>query len=115
MKVYLAGPMRGIKDFNFPAFFAAEDKLKADGYDVFNPARKDEQRHGVGVLTSETGNEADIVEKGFSLRMALYDDTRFICLEADAIAMLPGWEKSAGANAEWALAKALGHKMIYLS
>lgn len=106
--------MRGYKDFNFPAFFEAERNLKSLGYNVFNPARKDEERHGVGQLKSETGNEADITDKGFSLRKALYDDTKYICLEADAIAMLPGWEASSGARAEHALACALGHKKIYL-
>lgn len=114
MKVYLAGPMRGIKDFNFPAFYAAEEKLKSEGYQVFNPARRDEERHGVGVVRSETGNIDEVIAKGFSLRMALCDDTNFICVHADGIAMLPGWEKSSGAFAEWALARALGLKVIYL-
>ena len=35
-------------------------------------------------------------------------DTKWICENADAIALLPGWEKSSGANAELALGKALG-------
>lgn len=115
MKVYIAGPMRGIKDFNFPAFFAAEEKLKSIGFEVFNPARKDEERHGVGMLKSDTGNEDDVVKSvGFNLREALYIDTKFICLEADAIALLPGWEASKGAVAEHALAVALGHVVIAL-
>ncbi len=114
MKIYLAGPMRGIKDFNFPAFFEAEEMLRELGHDVFNPARKDEERHGVGKLKSETGDEAEIKNVGFDLRKALFDDTKYICLEAQGIAMLPGWEKSSGARAEWALACALGHEVIYL-
>jgi hypothetical protein len=48
------------------------------------------------------------------LREALADDTKFICLEADAIALLPGWENSKGAKAELALSEALGHKVMYL-
>lgn len=114
MKLYLAGPMRGYKDFNFPAFREAAAYLRSQDHEVFSPAEKDEERHGVGTLTSETGDEADVVAKGFSLRHALYDDTKYICLEAEGIAMLPGWEASSGARAEWALANALGHKVIYL-
>ena len=32
--------MRGIKEFNFPAFFAAEESL-SEYYEVYNPARAD--------------------------------------------------------------------------
>ena len=42
-KVYVAGPMRGIPEFNFPAFFAAADKLRGDGFAVFNPAERDNE------------------------------------------------------------------------
>lgn len=111
-KIYIAGPMRGIKDFNFPAFFAAEEELKAQGYIVFNPARRDEDHCGKGFAKSETGTLSDITDTKFSLRNALHDDTTFISLHADAIALLPGWEKSKGANAEHALAVALGLEVI---
>ncbi len=45
-KVYLAGPMRGLPLFNFPAFADAAAKLRAQGYDVFSPAERDEQVYG---------------------------------------------------------------------
>lgn len=114
--VYVAGPMRGIPEFNFPAFFAAEDKLAADGWRVFNPARKDTEQYGEALSKgNKTGDEKQAAkETGFSLREALKWDTEKICLECDAIAMLPGWEKSAGAFAEWSLARALGHQVMYL-
>lgn len=105
--------MQGIKDFNFPAFHLAASKLREAGHEVFNPAERDETVHGIGNLISETGNIKDIVG-GFSLRKALQDDTGYICKRAEAIAMLPGWEKSNGARAEWALALALGLEFIYL-
>lgn len=116
-RIYLAGPMSGIPEFNFPAFFAAAAKLREEGHTVFNPAERDIDRHG-GVDISKgnaTGSqEVAAKEHGFSLREALADDTEWICREADAIAMLPGWENSKGARAEHALAFALGHKIIYL-
>jgi hypothetical protein len=117
-KVYLAGPMTGIANFNFPAFNRAADILRAEGYSVFNPAERDIERHG-GVDISADNHSGDPAQAaanhGFSLREALADDTAYICREADAIAMLPGWENSKGARAEHALAFALGHTIIYLS
>jgi|SRR5690606_8900214 hypothetical protein len=116
-KVYLAGPMSGYPEFNFPAFHAAAAKLRADGYFVFNPAERDIERHnGIDISKGNAAGCQELAAKehGFSLRDALADDTWWICKEADAIAMLPGWEKSKGANAELALAKALGHEIIYL-
>ena len=38
LKVYLAGPMAGYKDHNFPAFNAKAAELRALGHEVFNPA-----------------------------------------------------------------------------
>lgn len=116
MKVYLAGPMRGIPEFNFPAFFAAEKRLKQDGHSVFNPARRDEERHGPDLSKANpTGSEeVAAAQHGFSLREALRDDTYYICMHAEAVALLPGWENSKGARAELALSEALGLQVIYL-
>ena len=115
-RIYIAGPMRGIPEFNFPAFNAAADRFRQDGWEVFNPAEADNDIHGTDISKGNASGCEDTAAKehGFNLREALHRDTEFICLKADAIAMLPGWEKSAGANAEWALAKALGHELIYL-
>lgn len=108
MKVYVAGPMRGIKDFNFPAFDACADWIREFGYEVFNPADRDREKHGDDVNKSATGDLADIVSTGFSLRDALGADLAWIAAEADAVCVLPGWENSKGAQAEVALARALG-------
>lgn len=115
MKLYLAGPMRGIPQFNFPAFHAAEAALQAQGHEVFSPARADERRHGAEFsLASPDGDIAKASEAGFFLRAALGEDLDWICEHAEGIALLPGWEMSAGAKAEWATAAALGLKFIYL-
>ena len=38
MRVYIAGPMSGIENSNFPAFHAAAAELRALGHEVVNPA-----------------------------------------------------------------------------
>lgn len=115
--VYLAGPMRGIPEFNFPAFHAAAAKLRAKGYVVFSPAERDIERHG-GVDISKGNTDGDeklaAAQHGFDLRVALGEDLAWICEHADAIALLPGWQKSKGANAECAVANALGLEIICL-
>ncbi|MHB1850453.1 MAG: DUF4406 domain-containing protein, partial [Acidimicrobiales bacterium] len=40
-RIYIAGPMRGVKDWNFPAFDAARDLLVAAGWEVVSPADLD--------------------------------------------------------------------------
>lgn len=108
--------MRGIPLFNYPAFHFAAAKLRAQGHEVFSPAERDIERHGVDISQGNmAGDEALAAEHhGFNLREALRDDCEFICLHADAIVLLPGWERSKGAKAERALSIALGHQVVYL-
>lgn len=116
MKVYLAGPMSGIPYFNFPAFHAAAAKLRAEGHIVFNPAEQDCKRYGTDISANNLTGSIDqaVRDHNFSLREALAEDTSYICREADAVALLPSWEKSSGARAEWALALPLRLGIIYL-
>tara|TARA_Y100000310_G_C20478006_1_gene713354 strand:- start:274 stop:618 length:345 start_codon:yes stop_codon:yes gene_type:complete len=111
-KIYIAGPMRHYKEFNFPAFFIAENHLLlTHGEDtiIFNPARHDEDEYGLDV----TGLKGDMSEiPDFQFRDALRWDMNRIC-DSDAIYMLKGWENSAGARAEHALACVLWLRIIY--
>lgn len=85
-KIYIAGPMTGLPEFNRPAFNSAAKVLAAGGNVPLNPA---------------------ILPDG--LTQPEYMD---ICLAmlrcADGIYMLSGWKESAGARAEKALAEKLG-------
>ncbi len=105
MKVYLAGPMRGIPHFNFPAFHYAAAELRARGYEVFSPAERDLERHGTDVSVNNfTGSEEQAAkEHGLTIRIALANDLAWIGQHAEAVAFLPGWEVSSGARAEWAV------------
>ena len=105
MKVYLAGPMRGIPGFNYPAFMAAARALEDAGLEVFNPAQNDID---AGFDLSDLTGHEDLSAMGFSLGKALGADLAYICSEADAVVLLPGWENSKGASAEVATALALG-------
>ncbi len=102
---YVAGPMRQIAEFNFPAFDEQTKRLRANGCQVFNPAERDRAK---GFDAAGMTGFEDLADLGFSLRDALANDTDFICRRATHIHMLPGWAGSKGAIAERALALALG-------
>lgn len=93
MKVYIAGPMSGHDDFNFPAFYAAADNWREAGWEVLNPAELD------GGDTSQTW---------------LWYMKRDLpaLLDCDAIAMLEGWENSRGARLEHAVALNAGLRVF---
>lgn len=86
-RIYLSGPMSGYPDLNYPLFHTVAAELRSYGHEVYNPA------------------EFEHDEPVFPLRRAMAAYAQFICLEADAIVLLPGWEKSLGVSAELALAK----------
>ena len=106
--------MRGMPEFNFPAFFGAQDLLESKGHEVFNPAARDNEHHGTDISKGNaTGDEAIAAkDHGFDLREALGADCAWICAQAEGIYMLDGWAKSAGATAERALAIALGLEIM---
>ncbi|WP_268795950.1 DUF4406 domain-containing protein [Pseudomonas libanensis] len=88
----MAGPMTGIADFNYPAFNAAADQLRARGYEVENPAD-----HG-------------IVESAQWTDYMAYDLTRLgLC---GVIALLPDWEASQGAKLEVLIAERLDMTVV---
>lgn len=105
MRVYLAGPMTGIREFNFPEFDKYAAILKSKGHEVCNPADLDRE------LGFDPESQEGVSQE--FLREALRRDLSAIC-DADAIAMLPGWENSGGARVEWMLAVRLGLRIFYL-
>lgn len=111
-KVYLAGPMRGYPNFNFPAFDYAAARLRKQGCVVFSPAERDRETHP-DIENNPTGDIKNI-PAGASLAEFMEADTRWICRHATAVALLPGWEKSKGVAVELALAKCLGLTVIEL-
>lgn len=98
-RIYLAGPMTGIAEHNYPAFREVSAWLRGKGHYVYSPHERLPQTDGDRVGTVE-------------LRQAFADYARFICLEADTLVLLPGWKNSQGAKAEHQLAVNCGLDMI---
>ena len=91
--VYVAGPMTGLPEFNYPAFREAATELTLRGYEVLCP------------VDSELENPTPGVPQSWEwyMRRALA-----MVVAADGVALLPGWEASRGAQIEVTIAKALG-------
>lgn len=92
IRIYLAGPMTGIADLNYPLFNREAERLRALGYEVENPAENKEppcgswegyMRLGIGQLVT-----------------------------CDTIANLPDWQDSRGARMENQIAEQLGIKIV---
>lgn len=94
---YLSGPMRGLPEHNYPTFNAVEAALAAwllglihgDGFEILNPARNFDGDQGRPTT--------EYMQKDMEL-----------VLRSDVVVLLPGWEKSEGADRETKLAEWTG-------
>jgi len=110
--IYIAGPMTGYPEFNFPTFFAAEEVLRGYGWEyIFNPARFDENN---GFEWQGLTGQESLSTFGMSMRELLEHDLTWICRYATHMALLSGWENSRGARVEFALSEALGLEYVFV-
>lgn len=93
--LYLAGPMRGYEELNIPLFKKVAKDLRTQGYTIFNP-----------------GDENDT---HLSFEECMRKDLDAVVNRCKAIALLPGWRNSIGANAEVLSALVCGKKIYYVS
>ena len=110
--IYIAGPMRGYEDFNFPAFDRQAEVLREQGWVVINPAEMDRQDGLPCSGPMEYDPVVNYEDREF-MRDALKRDLVAICDDCTAMYMMSGWEESRGAKAEWHTAKAVGLKIYY--
>lgn len=104
-KAYIAGPMRGHPQSNFPAFDRAAALGRSLGWEIISPAEMDRA----------AGDNAEAEPLPFNggspevnRRFARRDVEEIMSLRAengDVIALLPGWQTSTAAPAEVALAR----------
>lgn len=89
--IYIAGPMTGLPNYNREAFFKKAMELRREGYTVLTPS-------------ALPAGLSDIAYMDICLAMVR---------SAEAIYMLSGWDSSAGAVVEHALASKLGMDIYY--
>ena len=98
-RYYISGPIRGVEDYEARFAAAAEYiREKLEGVPV-NPV------HLAKMMPLDGGFE----------RNDYLDIDIQILLKCDMIAMLPGWEDSPGANAEWGAAIGADKDVLYLT
>lgn len=101
-KVYLAGPMTGLPQFNFPLFDRTATKLREQGYDVTSPAELDSPAHRKAALASSDGSPTHYEsETNDTWGQLLARDVLLIADDGiEGIFVLPGWQRSRGARLE---------------
>jgi hypothetical protein len=95
VKLYLAGPMTGYPEFNFPAFHAEAARLRALGFEIINPAEI-------------------VTDQGVAWLDCMRADIKQL-VDCDGIALLAGWAQSRGASIEQNLARDLGLRVFQAS
>ena len=98
-RLYLAGPMTGYPEFNYPEFHRAARALRAAGYVVVNPA----ERNNDGVPPP------DGTERPWTYYVRLSLSALLTC---NRVALLGGWHESRGALLEVSTADALGMRVM---
>jgi nucleoside 2-deoxyribosyltransferase len=94
MRYYLAGPMTGLPEYNFPTFERVATLLRKEGLDIASPHEIDHNE------TPETRG---------SLPYWVYLKAAFkLMLECDGIILLPGFRSSKGAREELYVADRTG-------
>jgi hypothetical protein len=96
--------MRSLPQFNFPAFDAASERWRSQGYYVYSPADHD-RANGFDEFTLAEPTHEQLTE------MISWDLDAVI--KSDIIYFLRGWERSSGAKVEHALAVFLGKEIRY--
>jgi hypothetical protein len=87
-RIYIAGPMTGLPEYNYPAFNAEAKRLRALGWEVENPAENE---------APSSGEWIDF------MRLAIPQ-----LMTCDIIVLLPGWIESRGARIEVRVSEIMG-------
>jgi hypothetical protein len=110
---YLAGPMTGYPQFNFPAFEQAAWELRTVGHKIISPHELDTpevQAEAKKSMDGKLDSEGKIA--GMTWADILSKDVKVVADHTDGVVVLPGWDKSKGATLEVFVAITVGHKLF---
>lgn len=110
MKFYIAGPMRGLPFFNFPAFDSARDRLLALGHEAVSPADID-RANGFDAMALDPSDPCTELPPGLDTGDVVARDLEAL-RGCDAVCLIG--RIGTGAAAELAVAKWLGKPLYEL-
>jgi hypothetical protein len=112
MRLYIAGPMAGLPEHNFPAFDRAQVVLEQLGHTVISPAELTRSVWNIG-----RGQEMFEQRAGGAEKARQYFIRRDLqaLIQCDGIVFLPNWIDSRGATLENLVANQIGLRRFTLS
>jgi len=110
VRLYIAGPMTGVPEFNAPEFRRVGEAVKALGHEVVNPIEFDDEEGFVHADHPKGEQTSEAEYAGFLRR----DLLRILELDVDGAVVLDGWENSRGALLEVHVLRSLGKKVLRL-
>lgn len=109
---YLAGPMRGIPQFNFPKFIRAAEVAREQGMIVVSPVELD-QEENAGFDASLSSEDGVLTEQQNTWGQYLGRDVEIVADQCEGVIFLAGWEASQGARLEAYVSLTLGFEEYY--
>lgn len=109
IKYYLAGPMTGRPQFNYPLFDEVAKILRTWGIDITSPAEMDDPATRKAALASPDGAPGSGAANGETWGDFLSRDVKLIADTLGGIILLPEWNQSNGARLEAFVAINLGY------
>lgn len=102
-RIYIAGKMSGLPDYNRPAFNKVAKRIRGYGYEVFNPAE-------VKIIDGTRENHYQEGSWGDYMRRDIAE-----LMSCDMVVALPGWTSSPGACIEHGLCRDLSIPWVELA